>query len=336
MQAQQIIESFKQKKFKPIYLLHGEESYFIDEVVDYADKHILDAGEKSFNQTVVYGKDIDFGELIQLVKRYPMMSEYQVVIVKEAQNMKWTSLKAGDPFESYCENPLNSTILILAYKNGKFDSRKKVFKNIDKSGLTFESKAVRENDLLPWIAQYVQEKKYSIQPGAQRLMAEYLGNQLSRIANELDKLMLNIPSGSEITTDLIQKFVGINKDFNVFEYQKALTQRNVLKANQISSYFASSPKDHPFQAIVANLYGYFSKILKYHLLSDKSQAAAVLGVPPFIVREFEQASRVFPIGKIFQVFSILRTYDLKSKGVDVGAQYALEDMWKEFNFHLIH
>jgi DNA polymerase-3 subunit delta len=340
MTAADIIKDLKNRKYKPLYLLHGEEPYFIDQVSYYVEHHILSAAEKGFNQTVFYGKDTDLMTVLNAAKRYPMMAEYQVVLVKEAQDMKWgkddDDKKNINPLLSYLENPLPSTILVFCYKYGKFDKRKKTYKAIDKNGLVFESTGLYDNKLPAWIESYASEKKYPINTQAANMLAEYLGNDLSKIANELDKLMLNITAGQEITLKDIQDNIGISKEYNVFELQTALAKKDVLKANRIINYFEANPKSNPIVLVFGNLNNYFSKVLTYHYTKDKSpqSVARELGISPFFVKDYEQAARSYDYGKTLQIISLLREYDLKSKGVDSTAPHG--ELMKELVFKILH
>ncbi len=338
MSAEEIIKDLKARKFKPVYLLQGEESYYIDQVVDYMEKNILSDAEKGFNQTVLYGKDTDMATILNAAKRYPMMSEYQLIVVKEAQDLKWAegSGKETDFTLAYFEKPLPSTILVFAYKYGTFDKRKKIYKAINGSGLVFQSDPVRDYKITAWIDDHIKSKGYKIEPQAVALMGEYLGTDLSKIANEVEKLCLNISKDVVIKTDHIQRNIGISKEYNVFELQKALATRNVLKCNQIINYFASNPKANPMIMVMANLNSYFSKILKYHYLSNKSEAARELGVSPYFIKDYEAAARTFSAGKTFEIISLLREYDLKSKGVDSSGNTTDGDLLKELVFKLLH
>ncbi|WP_131538907.1 DNA polymerase III subunit delta [Pedobacter nototheniae] len=340
MTAAEIIKDIKARKFKPVYLLHGEESYYIDEVTDYIEDKLLNDAEKGFNQTVLYGKDTDMATVLGAAKRYPMMSDYQVVIVKEAQDLKWAkeegNSKEAEFVLNYFEKPLPSTILVLAYKYANFDKRKKIYKAISKSGLIFQSDPVRDYKLVPWIEDFVKDKGYKIDPQASALMAEYLGTDLSKIANEIEKLMLNISKEVTINTDLVQKNIGISKEYNVFELQKALAIRDVLKCNRIITYFANNPKANPTVMVLANLAGYFTKILRYHYLQNKAEAASALGIPPFFVKDYEVAARNYNTGKVFQIISLLREYDLKSKGLDSSGNVNDGELLKELIFKMIH
>ncbi|WP_299288140.1 DNA polymerase III subunit delta [uncultured Mucilaginibacter sp.] len=340
MTANELLKDLKNRKLKPLYLLHGEEPYFIDEIGDYIEHELLSEAERGFNQTVFYGKDTDPMAVINAAKRYPMMADYQIVLVKEAQDMKWGSddenKKHINPVLAYLENPLKSTILVFCYKYGKFDKRKKTYKAIEKNGLVFESSPLYDSKVPAFVEQFVAAKNYKIQPQASALLSEYLGNDLSKIANELEKLMLNVAAGQEITTQDIQDNIGISKEYNVFELQTALSRKDVLKANRIINYFEANQKANPFVLVLGNLNYYFIKVLKFHYLPDKSpqNVAKTLGVSPYFVKDFEQASRTFNFNKTMQVISLLRDYDLKSKGVNSTADNG--ELMKELIFKILH
>jgi len=341
MSAADIIKDIKAKKFKPVYLLHGEEPYYIDQIIHYMEEHILSDMEKGFNQTVLYGKDTDMATVMNAAKRYPMMSDYQLIVVKEAQDLKWAketegNSKTAEFVLSYFEKPLASTILVLGYKYANFDKRKKIYKAIDKNGVVFQSDLVRDYKLAQWIDELVKEKGYKIAPQASALMAEYLGADLSKIANEVEKLLLNIGKETTIDTDIIQKNIGISKEYNVFELQKALAVKNVLKCNQIINYFADNPKANPMVMVMANLNAYFTKILKYHYLPNKGDAAKELGVNPYFVKDFETAARSYSLPKTFDIISLMREYDLKSKGVDSTGNTTDGELLKELLFKMLH
>jgi DNA polymerase-3 subunit delta len=334
MTAQDIIKDIKARKLKPIYLLHGEEGYYIDLISDFLEENVLSDAEKGFNQTILYGKDTEMMTVLNASKRYPMMSDYQLVMVKEAQDLKFD--KAEDQFQAYCENPLRSTVLVLCHKYKKFDKRKKLYKLIEKAGLIFESGTIYDNKVPAWIEDFVRAKGHHINPKASALLAEYLGNDLSKVANELEKLMLNVPQAQEINTKEVQDNIGISKEYNVFELQNALTRRDVYKANQIVNYFEANPKANPIVLVMGNLAGYFTKILKYHYVTDKSQAARELGVNPYFLKDYELAARNYNLGKTFEVISLLREYDLKSKGVDATGHTEHGELMKELVFKIMH
>jgi DNA polymerase-3 subunit delta len=340
MTAADIIKDLKTRKYKPLYLLHGEEPYYIDLVSSYVEQKLLSDAEKGFNQTVLYGKDTDIMTVLNAAKRYPMMADYQVVLVKEAQEMKWgkddDDKKAINPLLSYLENPLPSTVLVFCYKYGKFDKRKKTYKAIEKNGLVFESGTLYENKIPGWVESYITEKGYRINQQASLMLAEYLGNDLSKIANELEKLMLNVSAGQEITLENIQNNIGISKEYNVFELQTALAKKDAFKVNQIINYFEANPKANPIVLVLGNLNNFFSKILAYHYITDRSQQnlARELGVNPYFVKDYEQAARSYNLGKTVSIISFLREYDLKSKGVESNAEDG--GLMKELMFKILH
>jgi DNA polymerase-3 subunit delta len=340
MTAPEIIKDLKNRKFKPLYLLHGEEPYFIDLISNYIEHKILSDAEKSFNQTILYGKDTDVMTAINAAKRYPMMSDYQIVMVKEAQEMKWgrddDDKKSINPLLSYLDSPLPSTILVFCYKYGKFDKRKKTYKAIDKNGLVFESAALYDSKIPAWIESYITAKKYTIHAQASAMLAEYLGNDLSKIANELEKLMLNVNAGEEITLKHIHDNIGISKDYNVFELQTALAKKDAYKVNQIVNYFEANPKANPIVLVLGNLNNFFSKVLAYHYIKDKTpqNLARELVVSPYFLKDYEQAAKGYSLGKTFQVISYLREYDLKSKGVDSNTDHG--GLMKELMFKILH
>ncbi len=332
MKFEQILGDLKNKIYYPVYFLAGEESYYIDTISDYIEDHVLSEVEKEFNQTVVYGRDTDVQSIISMAKRYPMMANYQVVIVKEAQN-----IQKIEELASYVENPLNSTLLVINYKYKKADKRKSFFKQVEKKGVLFESKKLYDNQVAGWINTYVAQRGFKITPKASAMLAEFLGTDLSKIVNEVNKLVLNVPESSEINDELVERNIGISKDFNIFELQNAIGTRNILKANQIINYFAANPKDNPLPKTVTMLNSYFSKILIYHQLEDKSRnnAAAALSVSPFFVKDFQDAARNYSLGKLVKIISLLREYDLKSKGVG-NISTSEGELQRELLFKILH
>jgi DNA polymerase-3 subunit delta len=340
MTAADIIKDIKNRKYKPIYLLHGDEPYFIDEVSDYVENHLLPDAEKGFNQTVLYGKDTDVMTVLNASKRYPMMADYQVVLIKEAQDMKWGSesddKKSINPLLSYLENPLQSTILVFCYKYGKFDKRKKTYKAIEKSGLVFESTPLYDSKIPGWVESYLTGKGYKVNQQASFMLAEYLGNDLSKIANELDKLILNVAQGQEITLKHIQDNIGISKEYNVFELQAALGKKDAYKVNQIINYFEANPKANPIVLVLGNLNNFFTKVLVYHYVKDKTpqNLARELSVSPYFIKDYEQAARSYNYGKTMQIIHYLREYDLKSKGVESNTDHG--GLMKELIFKILH
>lgn len=336
MKVQDILSNLKQRKYRPIYLLHGEESHYIDVISDMIEKSVLNDAQKGFDQTILYGKDVDFSTIINAAKRYPMMSDYQVILIKEAQGLKWKGEEGVELLSKYVEHPTPTTILVFAYKHGKFDKRTKLYKSIEKIGVAFESEKLYDNKVAPWIISEIQGQGRKIHPQAAALMAEYLGTDLSKVANEVQKLILNVDANKEISVQDIEQNIGISKDFNVFELNNALGKRDALKAIQIVDYFAANPKSNPVVLVIGTLYGYFSKVLKYHYLADKSTAPKELGVHPFFVKDYEYAARNFNKMKLFQIITILKDYDLKFKGLDAGPNTTDGDLMREMIFKILN
>ncbi len=340
MTVETILSDIKKRAFKPIYFLHGEESYYIDYISDLLEKMVLTEAEKGFNQTILYGKEVDMLTIISTAKRYPMMSEYQLVIIKEAQNIKFGKgdSKDADPFANYVENPLKSTILVFCYKYGTLDKRLKIAKAIEKNGVLFESKKLYDNQVSEWAIQFVKEKGFQLDTKAGAMVAEYLGNDLSKVANELEKVMINMGNNITITMDDIHKNVGISKEYNAFEFNTAIGKKDVLKANRIADYFAANKKENPLVLIIGQLNTYFSKIFTYYYLADKSKGnvASQLKINPFFVSEYEQAAKNYSFDKTCQVISLLREYDVKSKGVDSTGNTDEGELLKELVWKIIH
>lgn len=330
-----ILGDIKRKQYSPVYLLHGDESHFIDVVSDALEDTVLDDAQKGFDQTILYGKETDFMTIINVAKRYPMMSDYQLVLVKEAQNLKW---KDDDLLQKYLEAPTPTTILVLAHKYGLVDKRKKTYKLLDKAGVVLESKKLYDDKVAPWIAEQFQSVGRKIHPQASALMADYLGTDLSKVANEIEKLLLNVPLEKEVTAEDIERNIGISKDFNVFELNTALTKKNVFKAFQIVDYFAANPKSNPIPVVIGSLGSYFTKVLKYHYLPDKSSQAAAkeLGVHPFFTKDYELAARHYSRRKTFDVINVLKDYDLKSKGMHVGPNTTPGELLRELVYKILH
>ena len=331
-EVKQIVSDIKSGNIKPIYFLMGEESYYIDKIAEYIEKNVLTEEERGFNQMVMYGKEVTIDEIVSNAKRYPMMAEKQVIIVKEAQHLSRTI----ENLLSYADNPQPSTVLVFCYKYGKLDKRKKIYKSIQKNGVLIESKKLYDNQVSDWIRMVLQGKGYSISPKAAILLVEYLGTDLSKINNELEKLQLVIPKDVEISPAAIEEHIGISKDFNNFELKKAIGERDILKATQIIHYFAQNPKDNPFVVTVTLLHNFFSQLLQYHGMSDHSSknVASTLGINPYFVKEYQTAARNYPMKKVSQVISYLREMDLKGKGVG-GASLSQADLLKELLVKII-
>lgn len=312
-EALQIVNDIRKGIIKPIYFLFGEEAYFIDKISDYIGNKILTEEEKGFNQMVLYGKDVSIEDIVGNAKRYPMMADRQVVIIKEAQHLS----RSIERLTSYVENPQETTVLVICYKYKKLDKRKALYKAIKKGGVVFESKKLYENQVTEWLRKTLLSSGYSISHKAAILLVEFLGTDLSRINNELSKLKLVLPEKSEITPRDIEEHIGISKDYNNFELKKAIGERNVVKATKIITYFAQNPKDNPFVLTVTLLNSFFTQLLQYHGLTDHSpkSVASALRINPYFVGEFQTAARNYPMKKVSQIISYLRELDLKGKGV---------------------
>jgi DNA polymerase-3 subunit delta len=322
--AKQIVDSIKKGDFKPLYFLMGEEAYYIDAISNFIETSVLSEEEKSFNQMVLYGRDVTIEDIVSHARRFPMMAERQVIIVKEAQDLSRTIENLLD----YVENPQPSTVLVFCYKYKTLDKRKKLSKSIAKHGILFESKKLYENQVPDWIRRVLAGKGYTISPKAAQMLVEFLGNDLGKVNNELEKLQLIIKPGEQITPILIEENIGISKDFNNFELQNAIGQKDVKKAFAIVQYFAQNPKNNPMVMTVALLFSFFSKLLKYHALSNKADAARVLGVSPYFIKDYQEAARNYPMKKVSAVIASIREIDMKSKGVG-AANLSQGDLLKE-------
>jgi DNA polymerase-3 subunit delta len=321
-----IVNDIKAQNIKPIYFLMGEEPYYIDRLSDYIEQNVLSEDEKGFNQTVLYGRDVSMDDIVSSAKRYPMMAERQVIIVKEAQDLS----KSIDKLESYAENPMPTTVLVFCYKYKTLDKRKKVTKQLEKNGLVYESKKLYENQVGDWIKRVLQGKGYSIEPKASAMLVEFLGTDLSKINNELEKLQIILPQGTAISAKHIEENIGFSKDYNVFELRKAIGERNELKAYKIIQYFADNPKDNPIVLITGQVFSFFSNLLLYHGLKDKNpkNVATVLKVNPFFIKDYDVALRNYPMKKVSNIVANLRQIDVKSKGVGANA-LPVSDLMKE-------
>ncbi|MEI7509715.1 MAG: DNA polymerase III subunit delta [Flavobacterium sp.] len=308
-----IINDIKAGNIKPIYFLMGEEPYFIDKLTEYIEQNVLQEHERDFNQTILYSRDVTIEDIVGTAKRYPMMSDKQVVVVREAQELSRTIEK----IESYVENPQDTTVLVFAYKYKTLDKRKKVTKLMAQNGIVFESKKLYDNQVGAWISRVLKGRGYSIEPKANAMLVEFLGNDLSKISNELSKLEIILPKGHSITANDIEVNIGFSKDFNVFELQNALGARNQVKAYQIAQYFADNPKDNPMVVTTSLVFSFFVKLLKYHGIKDKNPAkvAPLLGVSPFFMKDYDMALKNYSMKKVSTIIAALRDIDVKSKGV---------------------
>ncbi len=310
-EAKKIINDIKKGIVKPIYLFTGDEPYYIDFLSNYIEKNLLAEGEKAFNQMVLYGQDVSIDDIVSNAKRYPMMAERQVILIKEAQELARTI----ENLIGYAENPQPTTVLVLCYKYKTIDKRKKLYKAIKSTGVVFESKKLYDNQVGDWIQKALASNGHSISPKAAGMLVEFLGNDLSKISKELEKLTQIVKEGQQITPELIEENIGISKDFNNFELQKAIGSKDIKKSFAIANYFAQNPKNNPLVVTVGILYRFFSLLLKFHALKSKSDAPKVLGVSPYFVKEYEVAARNYPMKKASAVIAKIRETDMKSKGV---------------------
>ena len=329
----QLIGDLKNKVYKPVYFLWGEEAYYIDLVTAYIAANVLTEAEQSFNQSILYGKDSEVGQVSDLARRFPMMSSHQVVILKEAQEMK-----GFNDLLAYVEQPQPSTLLVINYKYKKPDKRQKIFKVLEKKAVWMESKKFYDNEVPGWITGYASKHNYHIEPKASALLAEFLGSDLSKIANEVEKLIIAIgKKGETITPALVEKHIGYSKDFNQYELQDALGKRDVLKANRIVNYFAVNQKKYPIPLTIISLYFFFSKILLFHYTKDKSKMnlATTLKVGPYFVKNYEAAAKRYSAAKVVEIISLLRIYDMRSKGYE-GNTTPESELTRELVFKILH
>ena len=333
MTFEEILKDLKNKKYWPVYFLMGEEPYYIDLITDYIEKNLLGEEEKSFNQTVLYGRDSDVPGIINAARKFPMMSSQQVVIVKEAQE-----LARIEDLIHYVENPLASTLLVINYKYKKLDKRKKLYKAIDQKGIILDSRRLYDDKIPGWINSYLLSRGKKIEPKAAMILTEYLGSDLGKIAGELEKLSLVLDEGEEtINSRHIEENIGISKDYNNFELNNALAQRNILKANRIVRYFESNPRANPVTLSITSMYFFFSKLLNYHFLKDRSRrnAASVLKIDPYFVQDYEKAARNYDPTRTVRIISLLREFDLKSKGFG-NISISHGDLLKELVYKILH
>ncbi len=327
----QLFSEIKENKLAPIYFLMGEETYYIDLISDYIESHVLTDQEKGFNQVILYGKDVSVQDIISHAKRYPMMADRQVVIVKEAQNLS----KTIDQLIDYVKNPQTSTVLVFKYKYKTLDKRKALYKSLFKSAVLFDSKRIYEDKVPSWIQNFLKSKSVAITPKAALMLTEFLGNDLSKIVNELNKLIIVIGTNNQITPELVEQNIGISKDFNNFELQKSLGNLDHKKAYKIVNYFAQNPKQHPFVLTISILYMYFTKLMKLHTVGVKNPTilSKTLGVNPYFINEYVAVSKNFPMRRISGVLETLRIYDLKSKGVD--SNISDKDLYNELIYNIL-
>ena len=335
MDFTEILRHLHLKQYQPVYFLHGAEPFFIDKISDYIEYQVLGEAEKAFNLTVFYGKETDHLQVLDAARRYPVMCPHQVVVIKEAQEMKSLT-----DLLSYIEKPAPSTILAICYKHKKYNLNSSFGKALKKNALVFESKRLYDNQIPDWIIQYGKEHQLTIRPAEAGLIAEYLGAELSKVANELDKLALNVPTGSTVTREQIEQFIGISREYNVFELHKALAERNWLKTFRMVQYFSANPKKSPFVVIVGALYGFFSKVYMLHFLGNASEKELLEKMEvgnAFFLKDYKLAARHFNRDQTEHVLELLKDYDLKAKGVHVNTTNVPEgELLKELVWRIIN
>jgi DNA polymerase-3 subunit delta len=330
-----IIKEIKAKQYHPIYYLMGEEPYYIDNIADYLLDNVLTESEKDFNLTILYGMDTTMADVLTAAKRFPMMSEYQVVMVKEAQHLK----DPEDLLSYYLQKPLNSTILVFCHKHGTIDRRKKVAQMIDKLGVLYESKKLKDAQIPSFISSYLRKKNVDIEPKAAEMMTEFVGADLSRLRGELDKLVITLPQGiTRITPAQVEQNIGISKDYNTFELKNALIEKNILKANKIVKYFGANPKKNPIQATLALLNNFFSNLMIAYYAPEKSErgVAEQLGLKTtWQSKDYLTAMRNYSGVKVMNIISDIRTCDAMSKGVG-NSSMSDGELLKELVYKILH
>ncbi|MBP6386469.1 MAG: DNA polymerase III subunit delta [Pseudarcicella sp.] len=334
--APELLKKLKKNEFETQYLLYGDEPFYIDSLAEYIEKNALPVQDQSFNQFVFWGKDLSVPALIAHVRRYPMMADRQLIMVKDAENIQDIDKKDMQKIlEEYLKNPMPSTILVLVFKEN-IKENLSWFKAFDSNGIAASSKKMYENKIPDWIVTYCHEKNVKISPKASQMLVEYVGSDLTRISHEIDKIILNLKANEELNAEAVEKYVGISKEYNAFELQKALSTKDVLKANKIINYFASNPKDNPLPQLIILLYNYFSKVLLLHATSDKSERnlAMVLGVNPYFVKDYNLTARNYSLNKVCQIIHQIGVADRRSKGIE-GINND-SDTLRELVFMILH
>lgn len=333
-----ILKRLKENEYAPIYFLSGAEVFYIDEITEYIEINALPESQKGFNQIILYGKDVAIQDIINNAKRFPMMSDRQVVIVKEAQEIYDFNLQAGqEALMNYFQNPLPSTILVFAYKNKSLDKRKTFFKTVEKHAVVVESKKLYDSQIPDWVLQFISGKGHDIELNAAQILVDYIGNNLERLSNEINKILINYSEKTTITPGIVQKYVGISKDYNAFELQRAIAVKDIIKANQIVHYFGANTRTNPIIPVIALIFNLFSKLLIIHQSPDKNRnkLAQLTGVNLYFINEYIHASHNYPLGKVIQNIHYIREADLRSKGVGVGSIKEGEIL-KELVYKLLH
>jgi DNA polymerase-3 subunit delta len=332
-----VLKEIRAKKYKPLYFLHGDEPYYIDAIAEELEKRVVPEAEKGFNQFVLYGKDTDIAGVLSYARRFPFMAERALVIVKDANKLGGIEQKEQQGrLEDYLLNPLPSTVLVLCFQ-ANADERKSYVKAFGTHGVVVQSKKMYDNKLPDWVASYCQAEGVKISPKAVQMLVDNIGNDLKRLSNEIHKIMVNLRVDEGIDASAVERFVGISKEYNVFEFQKALMVRDVMKANRIATYFSANTKDNPLAPILIILYNFFSKLLIAHSSPDKTDRglATELGVNPYFVKDYMLAMRNYPLPKVAHIIHYLRECDSRMKGLD-GVSIPEGELLKELVFKIVH
>ena len=335
--VKQIIDSVKKGNVKPVYFFTGSETHALDVLSDFFEKEVVPEENQGFDQTVVYGLDTNMKAVVDTAKQFPTFpsTKYRLVLVKEAQHLDSRGSTEWEVLINYLEHPSDFSIIAFCYRNKEFKNAK-LKKAISAKGVFFETPKLYDNQVPGWIMNYVAEQGYTISQQSAAIIAESLGTNTSKIANELSKVFISLPQGGAVTNDIIEREIGISKDYNVFELTKALGCKDVLKCNRIVNHFAANPKDNPIQLVLPNLYNYFIKVMIYLQLTDKSQAPSALGVAPFFVRDYQTAARYYTLPKLAAIIGYLKDADLKSKGVRNTGTVSDGEIIKELIFKILH
>lgn len=337
---QAVLKDLKAKKYAPIYFLDGEESFFIDQITEYIENHAIPEHERGFNQLVMYGKDSTIGQIVNNARKFPMMAERQLVIVKEAQSIiDLTKEEPQNLLLNYIQNPLPSTILVFAHKHKKLDGRQALAKELDKKAVYVRSEKIKDYKLTEWIESYIKEQGHHIEAKAAQLLSDSIGNNLEVLTNEIGKMQINFTEPTTFTTEHISKYIGINKDYNNFEFMKAIGLKDAVKANKIAHYFIQNPKANPVIPMFSLMFNYFTRIAMIHQArkggASDSQLASLLGLHPYAVKEYTAAANNYKLGKVIDVFAYIKEADLRYKGVESGSMSDAEIL-RELVYKILH
>jgi DNA polymerase-3 subunit delta len=333
-----ILASLRNGEYSPLYFLQGEENYYIGKISDYIQENAIEESQKAFNLTILYGADQTVNEIIGQARRYPVLAQRQVLIIKEAQDIKDVNKEKGEELLiRYVGKPVPSTILVFCYRGKKLDKRKSLYKNLDKHAIVIDSDKFYENQIPAWVRNYIESKGHTVDMDAMQLLADNIGNELERLANEIDKMLINFKNPTQINTTIVSRFVGISREYNSFELQKAVGLRNIVKANKIVNYFSDNPKQNPAIPVIALLFSYFSKLLIIHQSGHtrETELSKLISVPPIFLKEYIQASKIYGLKKVIENIHYIREADLMSKGIGIS-NISEGEILKELIFKLMH